>query len=212
MRHSQPTSPAQTSFADALFYPLPEEAIEPPASLSLAPPPLPFSFPTSETEGREEGEAAWSLAEVALPLLPIVRVKLVRENDLPLVGRPQVTQPQDAAKIFSDYLQDRDREVFAVLMLDTKNRFIGLNTVSIGTLDSALVSPREVFKVALLANAASLILAHNHPSGDPTPSPEDKAVTKRLHEAGQLLQIDVLDHLVIGEGGAFKSLKIMGVF
>jgi DNA repair protein RadC len=215
MRHAPSVDPAQESFADLLFYSLPEQKPEPDASTPFPPPPL--ALPASETADTDHAniapeDASWNLAETTLPLLPVVRVRLVRDHDLPVQNRLQITQPQDAAQIFSDYLQDRDREVFAVLMLDTKNRLIGLNIVSIGTLDTTLVSPREVFKVALLANAASLILAHNHPSGDPTPSPEDKAVTRRLYEAGQLLQIDVLDHLVIGEGNRFTSLKITGAF
>jgi DNA repair protein RadC len=96
-------------------------------------------------------------------------------------------------------------------LLDTKNRVIGLNLVSIGILDSTLVSPREVFKPALLANAASVIIAHNHPSGDPAPSPEDRRVTQTLSEAGKLLGVDVLDHVILGEGETFRSLKQLGV-
>jgi DNA repair protein RadC len=104
-----------------------------------------------------------------------------------------------------------DREYFVVLMLDTKNRVIGLNTVHIGTINSSLVSTRETFKPALLANATAVILAHNHPSGDPTPSPEDVAVTRKLVEAGQLLDIEVLDHIIIGDEGRSVSLKDRGL-
>ncbi len=84
--------------------------------------------------------------------------------------------------------------------------------VSQGILDSALVHPREVFVGALLHNAAGVIISHNHPSGDPTPSPEDKRVTQRLFEAGQLLGIDLLDHVVCGDNGRFNSLKQIGAF
>jgi DNA repair protein RadC len=86
-----------------------------------------------------------------------------------------------------------------------------INTVSIGILDSSLVHPREVFKNAIVASAASIIVAHNHPSGDPTPSIEDKRVTQRLYEAGQLLGIDLLDHVVIGDN-RWVSLKQIGAF
>lgn len=96
-------------------------------------------------------------------------------------------------------MQGLDRENFVVLLLDTKNKVIGINTVSIGTLNSSLVHPREVFKPAILASAAALILAHNHPSGDPKPSREDIEVTKRLIEAGGLLGIQVLDHIIVGD-------------
>jgi len=96
-------------------------------------------------------------------------------------------------------------------LLDSKNRVQRINTVSIGILDSSLVHPREVFKDAILASAASIIVAHNHPSGDPTPSIEDKRVTQRLYEAGQLLGIDLLDHIVIGDN-KWVSLKQIGAF
>jgi DNA repair protein RadC len=90
--------------------------------------------------------------------------------------------------------------------LDTKNRLLSWETVSLGTLSTSVVHPREVFKGAILANAASIILCHNHPSGDPKPSAEDIAITKRLAEAGKILGIDVLDHIIFGEEG-FVSLK-----
>ncbi len=87
-----------------------------------------------------------------------------------------------------------------VLLLDRKNRVIGINTVSVGSLSSAVVHPREVFKPAILSNAAALIFGHNHPSGDPAPSPEDRVLTKRLVEGGKLLGIQVLDHIIVGDG------------
>lgn len=141
-------------------------------------------------------------------LAPAFRLQLVREP-----GRKRVSMqgPDDAADIVRRYLEFEDREHFVALMLDAKNRVIGLNTVSIGTLYCALVSPREVFKAAILANACAIIVAHNHPSGDPTPSPEDIEVTKRLHEAGKLLEIEVLDHIIVGENGKFASLKSLGL-
>jgi DNA repair protein RadC len=143
--------------------------------------------------------------------VPVYRIQLVREGEQSLLSRPRIASPEDAARVFETYLADRDREVFAVLLLDIRCRYIGLNTVSIGTLNSALVHPREVFKVALLTNAASVIVAHNHPSGDAEPSPEDRMVTQRLVEAGKVLGIDVADHLVIGERGRFFSLKSRGL-
>jgi DNA repair protein RadC len=87
-----------------------------------------------------------------------------------------------------------------VVPLDTKNRVLGFHVVSVGSLGASLVHPREVFKIAILANAASVILVHNHPSGDPEPSAEDRRVTERLKEAGELVGIPVLDHVVIGDG------------
>lgn len=85
------------------------------------------------------------------------------------------------------------------MLLDGKNRLAGFNVVSIGSLTASLVHPREVFKAAILANAAAMIVVHNHPSGDPTPSAEDIAITQRLRQAGELLGISLLDHVVIGD-------------
>ena len=135
---------------------------------------------------------------------PVFRVQLVREAG---IERPHLDSPSDAAQILCRYLENEDREHFVTLMMDVRNRIIGIHTVSIGTLNCAVISAREVFKAAILANAASIILAHNHPSGDTTPSPEDIEVTKTLHQAGKLLHIDVLDHVIIGEHGAFCSLR-----
>ena len=87
-----------------------------------------------------------------------------------------------------------------VLMLDQKNRVIGINTVSVGSLTASVVHPRECFKPAILSNAASIILAHNHPSGQPQPSQEDRVLTVRLVTAGKLLGISILDHVIIGDG------------
>jgi DNA repair protein RadC len=99
-----------------------------------------------------------------------------------------------------------DREHFKCLYLNRKNQVISLETISIGGLANALVHPREVFKPAVKRSAAAVILIHNHPSGDPTPSKEDINITKRLIESGKLLGIEVLDHIIIGDGRYF-SLK-----
>src|SRR5690348_16971946 len=97
--------------------------------------------------------------------VPVYKCQLVRETSLTLAERPVIRAPQDAAQILACHLQGTDRENFVCLMLDTKNRVIGINTVSVGILDSSLVHPREVFKPAILCNAASIVVAHNHPSG-----------------------------------------------
>lgn len=138
---------------------------------------------------------------------PVFRVQLVREKSGQRTG---LEGPEDAAQILSRYLEHADREHFVAMMLDAKNKVIGIHTVSIGTLCCTVVSPREVFKAAILANAASIIVAHNHPSGDVTPSPEDIQVTKTLKEAGKLLDIEILDHVIVGEDGAWTSLKRLG--
>jgi DNA repair protein RadC len=109
---------------------------------------------------------------------PVFRVQLVREAG---VKRTGISDAHDAVALLRRYLEHEDREHFVTLMLDVKNQVIGIHTVSIGNLNSAIVSPREVFKAAILANAASIILGHNHPSGDTTPSLEDIQVTETLH-------------------------------
>ncbi len=123
--------------------------------------------------------------------------------------RPVIRSPQDVANLLMPELRDIKKETLKSLILDTKNRVMKILTVSVGILDSSLVHPREVFKDAITASAASIIVAHNHPSGDPTPSPEDRQITKRLYEAGQILGIELLDHIVIGDN-KFVSLKERG--
>ncbi len=126
-------------------------------------------------------------------------VKADAEGQPILIGRT-VSTPAASAAALTALLQHEPGEVFAILCLSTKHRVIAYHEVSRGTLDATLVHPREVFKAALLANAAAIVLAHNHPSGDPAPSPDDMALTRRLVDAGKLIGVDVLDHIVIGDG------------
>jgi DNA repair protein RadC len=143
--------------------------------------------------------------------IPGFRIALVREPGVKLAERPQLRVPAEAAPLLAQYIGETDREVFAVALLTIRHRVLGLHTVSVGCLTSSLVHPREVFKPAILAGAAALLLAHNHPSGDPEPSAEDIALTRRLVSAGQLLGIEVLDHLILGESGRYVSLRERGV-
>lgn len=140
--------------------------------------------------------------------------RLVQEN----VGeRPRIASPEEAAAVLRERARSLDREVFWVLLLDTKNRLMAPPCeVSKGTLNSSLVHPREIFKPAVQHSAASVILAHNHPSGDPSPSAQDIRMTKKLIEAGETMEIKVLDHLIIGrrtaEGSTgFFSLRESGL-
>lgn len=125
-------------------------------------------------------------------------------------ARVSVERPEDVVRWLRPRMRDYDREHFVVVWLDTKHHVLGHETVSVGSLDAALAHPREVFKGAVLRSAAAVILAHNHPSGDPTPSGEDIELTYRLAEAGRLLGIEVLDHIVIGDH-RFVSLRERGV-
>ena len=120
-----------------------------------------------------------------------------------LVGRT-LSRPSESAAALMAVLQDEPAEVFAILCLTTKHRVIAYHEVGRGTLDSVLVNPREVFKAALLANAAAIVATHNHPSGDPTPSPDDLDVTRRLAAAGDVLGIPLLDHIIVGDARYFS--------
>ncbi|HGO9425627.1 TPA: RadC family protein [Bacillus cereus] len=138
----------------------------------------------------------------------IVKLKMVKESSL-LYKERRVKSPEDASLLFKQFLDGADREYFIVLCLDIKNQPTAINVCHIGSLNSSIVHPREVLKPAIISNAASIIVAHNHPSNDPTPSREDLEVTKRLMEAGKVVGIDVLDHLIVCEE-SFISLKEKG--
>jgi DNA repair protein RadC len=124
--------------------------------------------------------------------------------------RPQVLSPADAARLLMGEMSLLSQEQLRVMLLDTRNRVLDMQTVYVGGLNSAVVRVSEVFREAITHNCAAIIVAHNHPSGDPDPSPEDVAITRRIVEAGHLLGIEVLDHLVIGHQ-RFVSLKERGL-
>nr|WP_036652180.1 DNA repair protein RadC [Paenibacillus pini] len=125
-------------------------------------------------------------------------------------GPVTIRSPHDAAEVLTEQLRYLQKEHFVCLFLNTKNHIIAQETLSIGSLNASIVHPREVFRAAMKCSSASIVCAHNHPSGDPTPSPEDISLTTRLVEAGSIVGIDVLDHLIIGDGG-FVSLKEQGL-
>lgn len=118
-------------------------------------------------------------------------------------GKPPkvIRGPEDVVAVIGRRLRKEQREHFLVLLLNARHEVLGKETISIGSLNASIVHPREVFKPAVLASAASLVLVHNHPSGDPEPSEEDVAISKRLVQAGELLGISVLDHVVIASRG-----------
>lgn len=142
-------------------------------------------------------------------------VKQVKERSgLYDIDEAKITGPGSAAKIIQLVLDLNSEAVekFGIITLNSKNMVAGIHILSIGTLNATIVHPREVFKAAMLNNAASIICFHNHPSGDPTPSPEDIQITERLVSAGEIMGIDVLDHVIVGDGGAYCSLKEGGYF
>lgn len=122
----------------------------------------------------------------------------------------KINQPGNAAEIFRQFIGDCDRESFCILCLNTKNEPTALHQVSSGTLNASLVHPRETFKLAILANSASIIACHNHPSGNPSPSQEDVELTERLRDTGALIGIELLDHIVLGDG-TYVSMKERGL-
>ncbi len=124
--------------------------------------------------------------------------------------RPKVTSPEDAATLLMPDMAHLEQEVMRVILLDTRNHVMGITTVYRGSLNTAVVRVGELFRDAVRTNAAAIIVAHNHPSGDPTPSPEDVRVTRDLVAAGRLLDIKVLDHLVIGHN-RWVSLRERGL-
>jgi DNA repair protein RadC len=122
-----------------------------------------------------------------------------------------IRTPRDVAELLMSEFQYLDREVFKAIYLNTKNMVLAFSTVFIGTLDSCTVHPREVFKGALTRSAAAIIACHNHPSSDPTPSQDDILLTNRLKEAGEVLGIRLIDHVVIGSYGNYVSFKERGI-
>lgn len=124
--------------------------------------------------------------------------------------KPRITSPADAANLLMSEMSFLDKEHLRLILLDTRNQVLGTPTIYIGSLNTSVIRIGELFRAAIKENAAALIVAHNHPSGDPSPSPEDVSVTRQIVQAGSLLNIDVLDHIVIGHN-RFASLKERGL-
>ena len=135
-------------------------------------------------------------APTAMPYPHWVRVELVREDAV--AYRTKIGEPPDLAAFVAPLIEREPREVFLIVCLDTKHQVNAVHRVGIGCVDQVTAHPREVFQAALLANAMVVALAHNHPSGDPAPSGQDVLLTQRLIDAGDILGVPVIDHLVIG--------------
>ena len=123
--------------------------------------------------------------------------------------RPLVTTPTAAAEVVTPLLEGLDREHCLLVSLDGRSRLLAITTVSVGSSEHTFMGPREVFRDALAAGASAVFLAHNHPSGDDSPSPQDRQITRRLMQAGRVLGIDVVDHLIVGVG-TWTSLAASG--
>ncbi len=139
---------------------------------------------------------------IKIPILTLKEEYTIYET------RPNMSSPEKVYEILK-LLMPADKEVFFLLSLNTKNGIIAIRTISIGSLNANIVHPREVFKAAIFDSAAHIIVAHNHPSGDPTPSREDIEITKKLVETGNIIGITLLDHVIIGENRQF-SMKESG--
>ena len=122
----------------------------------------------------------------------------VREIEYTYDKRPKINSMDDVVQIVKPMISDPNKEFFMALYLNTKNGVLKQEVISIGSLNANIVHPREIFKTACMISASSIIVAHNHPSGDPTPSREDIEITKKLHEAGKMMGIELLDHVIIG--------------
>ena len=171
--------------------------------------------------GSLKGIAGASLEELAkvrgIGLAKAAQIRAAFELTSRLEGyqesgkRETVKTPEDVMALVRSRLKGKKKEYFLALLLDTRNQLIRVAEISVGSLDSSIVHPREVFKEAVSASAASVLFAHNHPSGDPEASEDDVNLTKRLAEAGEIMGIDVLDHIIIGEQ-KYLSLKREGLF
>ena len=134
-----------------------------------------------------------------------------RFNSLNLIREGNsISSPRDIAKLLINEMMSLKQEILKLIMLDTKNNIIGIKDVFKGSLNTSIVHPREIFKEALKKSSSSIIICHNHPSGDPTPSKEDINITLRLKECSKIIGIDLLDHLIIGKD-KFVSLKEKGI-
>ncbi len=145
--------------------------------------------------------------------ISFLNLKVVKETSGRYDVQKKIQTPGDVFNIAQNVIRagEYPEENLWLITLDTKNNITGIFTVSTGSLNASIVHPREVFKRAVLQNAASIIICHNHPSGDPTPSREDINTTKRIYEAGKILGIELFDHIIIGDN-RYASLKERGVF
>lgn len=140
----------------------------------------------------------------------VVSLKVIKDKEVQAsIPSRSIKSPKDVVEVLQQLIGFNDREHCILLTLDTKNQINAIHTISIGSLNSSIVHPREVFKLAIKTNAASIILSHNHPSGNPEESKEDINISKRLKEAGKILGIELLDHIIVVED-SYRSLREQG--
>ena len=139
-----------------------------------------------------------------MKFVPRFDVRLVRDGRVAVDESPIIRRPEDSLPLLMGELSELSYERAVFLALNTKNHVIALLPVSSGSINASIIDPKSVFQRALLSNAVSILLAHNHPSGDPTPSPEDIQITKRLIDAGAILDLCVIDHIILGYPGWYS--------
>ena len=138
--------------------------------------------------------------------VPLVRLYAIREKELSY-GKNILNVPEKVVELSQQIIKNQDREYVLAIALDTRLRPVSLEVVAIGGINKAGVEPRDIFKHAILSNATGLVIVHNHPSGDPGPSKEDYIITERMKEAGELLGIPLLDHIIVGEDAYFSFIE-----
>jgi DNA repair protein RadC len=144
--------------------------------------------------------------------IPVPTVTLLAEQPLSsYTDRDQIQGPDDAVEVVRPLLTGIDREIGVIVSVDTRHRVIAVDTVSVGTAQHTFFAPREVLRTVLHRGSSAFFVAHNHPSGDPEPSTDDRLITRRLRQAGELVGVDLLDHVVIGDGAIWISLARVGV-
>ena len=142
--------------------------------------------------------------------ISIVKIQQVKDGTIPYETKT-VSSPASVVKLIQEYLKGVDREHFGVIGLNSKNEINHIHTISIGTVDETCAYPRDIFKTAILSNCVSIIVFHNHPSGHPAPSHHDRKLTSKIIECGELLQIKVIDHVVVGDDKKYYSFKEEGL-
>ncbi len=142
--------------------------------------------------------------------IDIVKIQMVKDGTLDY-GKKAIKGPQDLAELGQKFIQNADREIFLLVCLNTRNHINCIHVVSIGTVNTALVAPREVLKAVLMSNASNMAFIHNHPSGDPDPSSDDIQITNRIAECGKLFGIGLIDHVIISDDGKYESFLEKGL-
>ena len=147
------------------------------------------------------------MTEIHTNYVPLVRLQAIKERFVPYGMEGNIDTPEKVVSMVGRMLKNADREHLLVISVDAKAKPVCIEIVGIGTLSDLHVEPREIFKHSILSNASAIIMVHNHPSGDVTPSPDDLSITKRIRKVGTLLGINILDHIIVGDNEAFTSLK-----